>query len=52
MHQAGKDGPKDDELAFLDLSESFWSTFFAAHADCRSRFLVSLTMAEIISART
>ncbi|WP_410101791.1 hypothetical protein [Sutterella wadsworthensis] len=52
MHQAVKDCRKDDEPAFLDLSGSFWSTFAAAHADCTSRFLISLTMAEIIPART
>lgn len=52
MHQAVKDGPKDDEPVFLDLSEIFWRTFVAAHADCMSRLLFSLTMAEIISART
>ena len=52
MHQAVKDGPKDDEPVFLDFSESFRSTFVAAHADCTSQFLVSLTMAEIIPART
>lgn len=48
VHQAVKAGPMDDEPAFLGLSESFWSTFVAAHADCRSRLLGSLTMAEII----
>lgn len=52
MHQAVKDGPEDDEPVFLDLSENFWSTFAAAHADCMSRFLFNLMMAEIISART